>query len=160
RRMSEDVHAHAAVQIGADRAQLDADGLADALLEIEVPRRPPRHADRVARRSVDDDATGAVAEREPWQAETLDTGRVEGALVVAAAAHVAEAGPERRVAVEAPQLLVLGHVRDERAGGLSSVVRHGAHRFRVDVVRKQAWKTPRSCSSSTTSSTKSTPCAA
>ena len=123
RRVAEGVHAHAAVEVGTDRAQLAADGLADALLEVDVPRRPAGHRDREAGRVADHDATGPVAEREPGDAEPGDPGAEEGPLVVAARGHVGHPGPERQVAVEAPGALRLRSSarRDPRGlrGGLT-----------------------------------------
>lgn len=115
-RVAEHVDAHPAVQVGADRPQLAADGLADALLEVRVPRGAPGHRHREARRPVDHHAPGAVGEPDAREAQPLDPGRRERRAVVAAARQVGDAGPERPVAVEAAQPLVLGHGRDQRGG--------------------------------------------
>ena len=80
RRVAEHVHAHAAVEVGTDGSELAADGVADALLEVEVPRRAASHGDGEAGGAIDDDAPRAVAEREPRQPEPLDPCGVEGAL--------------------------------------------------------------------------------
>ncbi len=50
-RVAQQVDAHRAGEVGADRSQLAADRVADALLQIEVPRRAPghRHRERSAR---------------------------------------------------------------------------------------------------------------
>ena len=115
RGVAEGVHAHAAVEVGAHRPQLPPDGLADALLEVEVPRGATRHGDGEGGGVADDDATRAVAEGEARDAEAIDPRGDERAAVVAAGAQVGHAGPERDVAVEAPSLLLVGHGLDEAA---------------------------------------------
>ena len=117
-RVAEDVDAHAAVEVGADGAELAADRLADALLEIDVPGGAPGHRDREGSGVADDDAAGTVAEREARDAEPLDPGGQERPPVVAARAEVGHPGPERDVAVEAPQALVVGHLGHEAGGGV------------------------------------------
>ena len=120
-------------------ARLDPDRLADALLERRVERRPARHRYRKARARPDHDAARAVAEADPGKAETRNGGSGKGAPVVAARNHVDEARPELGVAVEAAELLLERHLRDERArlrGGVAAgadagfgqiVGRRGAH---------------------------------
>ncbi len=115
-RMAQDVDADAAVEIGADGPELAADDVTDPLLEFGVPGRSPGHAHREAGGPVDDHAPRPVGERESVQPDPLDPGRPERALVVPALAQVDEARPEGRVAVQAPQLLVLGHLGHDRRG--------------------------------------------
>ncbi len=108
-RVAQDVDAHPAVQVGSHRPQLEADGLADPLLELHVPGGAPGHAHREAGGLVHHHAPRAVGEGEAGQPEAVHPGGPERALVVALLAQVDEAGPERRVAVQAPQLLVRRH---------------------------------------------------
>ncbi len=115
--VAQDVDAHAAVEGGADRPQLPADRVADPLFEVEVPGRAAGHAHREARRPVDDDAPRSVREREARESEPFDASRVERASVVAAGAEVREARPARRIAVETPELLVVGHLPDDLGRG-------------------------------------------
>ncbi len=107
--MAQDVDAHAAVQVGAHGPQLGPDGLADPLLQVDVPGGTAGHADREAGGLVDHHTPRPVGEGESGKPQAVDPGGPEGALVIALLAQVDEAGPERRVAVEAPQLLVGGH---------------------------------------------------
>ena len=125
-RVAQHVHAHAAVEVGADGAQLAADGVADALLEVDVPRRAAGHAHREAGGRADDHAARPVGEVEAGDAEPVDLGRGERAPVVAALAEVVEPGPERQVAVEAPAPLVGRHQGDE-VGGLGGGVGPRTH---------------------------------
>ncbi len=114
-RMAQDVDAHAAVQVGPDGPELGADGLADPLLELHVPGGAPGHAHREAGGPVHHHAPRSVGEGHSGQAQPLHPRGPEGALVVALLAQIRQAGPERRVAVQAPQLLVGGH-RGHRGG--------------------------------------------
>ena len=62
RRMAQQVDAHPGEQVGAVRAGLDPDGVADRLLELGVERRAPRHRHRERGAARHDDAAGAVGE--------------------------------------------------------------------------------------------------
>ena len=103
-RVAEHVHAHAAVEVGADGPQLAADGLADALLEVDVPGRAPGHRHREAGGVADHDAAGPVAEREARDAEPRRPGRrgtgAGGSRPCPRSASPAQNG---QVAVEAPR---------------------------------------------------------
>ena len=160
-RMAEDVDAHPPVEVGADRPELAADGLADPLLEVGVPGRAPGHAHREAGGLVDDHAPGPSEKENPGSPETVDPGGAERALVVALLGQVDEAGPERRVAVQAPQLLVLGHHGHDgpgpfAGGGVGGLVRFGGHRASLaagglcdSIPRQEAsWRPPRCRSAS------------
>ncbi len=113
--MAEQVHAHAAVERGVGGAELASDRVTDPLLERRIEGGAARHADREGRRLPDDDAARAVAEREARDAEPRHGGRRVRVLVVAALDAVDEAVPEGRVAVEAAELLLERHRRDQRA---------------------------------------------
>ena len=78
-RMAQQVHADAAEQVGALDARLDADRLADALLERGIERRAARHRHREAGGGADHDAARPVAEAEagkaePWRRPRRETG--------------------------------------------------------------------------------------
>ena len=107
--MTQDVHAHPAEEVGADCSQLSADGLADALLEVDIPGGTPRHADRKAGCTIDHDASRAVGECKAREAQPIDPGRPEGTLVVAPLAQIGESRPEGGVTIQAPEFLLVGH---------------------------------------------------
>ncbi len=64
-RVTQDVDAHASVEVGADGTELAADGLAHSLLEARVPGRPPGHGDREAGGLVDDYPRGPSEKANP-----------------------------------------------------------------------------------------------
>ncbi len=104
-RMAEDVHADPAEEVGAHGPQLLTDGLADPLLQLDVPGGAPGHAHREAGGLVDDHPPGAVGEGESGESDPLHRGRPERALVVAGLGQIGQAGPEGRIPVQAPELL-------------------------------------------------------
>ena len=59
---------------------------------------------------------GPSVKREAGDAEAVDVPGRPGVAVVAAGRHVAESGPERHVAVEQAEHLVVGQPGDERRG--------------------------------------------
>ena len=128
RRVAQQVHADAAEVGGADGPRLEPDDAPDLLLERDVERRGARHRHGEARGVADDDAARPVGEREAGDAEPRVAGRGPGVAVVAAARHVGEAGPERHVAVEEVDHLVVGEPAATSARRpRPSRVRPGAH---------------------------------
>src|SRR5664280_3107443 len=114
-RVAQHVDADASVQVGADRPQLATDGVADALFELGIPGRTPRHTHRETGGLVDHDPSRAIGEGEAGDAEPCHLGGPERALVVARLPQIGEPGPERGVAVKTPELLVVGHLLHDRA---------------------------------------------
>ena len=114
--VAQQVHAHRAGEGCPRGPQLGADRLADALLECGVERRAPGHRHRERGGRSQHASPGAVGEVEPGNAQALDAGRGPSVGVVAAAHQVGDAGPERRLAVEAAELLLQGHHRHELIG--------------------------------------------
>ncbi len=135
--VTQQVHAHPSVEVGADRAQLRADRLADPLLEIGVPAGTAGHADREAGRPVDHHPAWAVGEREAREPEALDRSRPERALVVAGLGQVAQSGPEGSVTVEAPQLFLWGHLRHDGPGPPAGFVPRGLCRQGASLVKRE-----------------------
>ena len=115
--MPQHIDANAAEEVGADGAQFLADGFADALFEIEIEGRTPRHGDGEAGRRADHHAPWPVAEGEARDPQPFDAGGGEGALVVPAVGEIAEPGPERKIAVETPELFLDGHLGDDGRRG-------------------------------------------
>ncbi len=114
RRVAQGVHADPAVQVGAHGPQLAPDGIADALLEVEVPRGAAGHGDGEGGGVADHHTARPVAEGEPGDAEAVDARGEERAAVVATVAEIGHPRPEGDVTVEAPPPLVVGHGVDER----------------------------------------------
>lgn len=127
--VSQDIDADPAEEVGSDRPELLPDGLADALFEIEVPGGPPGHRDGKARRRTDHHSPWPVGKGEPGDAEPFDAGRGKRALVVAAILQVVQTGPEGKVPIEAPQLLLGCHFGDDgrRRNRFGDPVADGGH---------------------------------
>src|SRR5207302_8620840 len=81
-RVAQEVHAHAAVERGPGRPELEADSVADAVLEVRVECRAARHAHREAGARAHDDTAGAIAEPKAGHAKSLDGGGGPGVAVV------------------------------------------------------------------------------
>ncbi len=80
RRVAQQVDAHGAGEVGADGAQLAADGVADPLLEVGVPGRAARHRHREAGGVADHRAARAVAKRMPGRPTRSTSAATNGAL--------------------------------------------------------------------------------
>ena len=117
RRMAEQVDADRAGERRAAGARVRPDRVADPLLELRVERRAAGHAHGERRRVADHAAARSVGELDPRDPQPLDHRRRPWVEVVATtAAHVGEPRPERCVAVEAAELLLERHLRDQRLG--------------------------------------------
>ena len=137
RRVAQQVHAHPGEQVGAERPALDADDVADPLLEVGVERGAPGHGDREGGGVAHDHATGAVAEPDAREAQAGErAGHVRGLVVVPG--HLGEALHQRTVPRQQVQLLVQGHLVDEVAGaGLDGAVVERGGAPRAPVGRRQ-----------------------
>ena len=79
--MSKEVDAHCAGEVGADGAQLATDCVADALLEIEVPRGAASHRHRERSGVADNRTTRPVGEADAWEADAIELGNLEEIIV-------------------------------------------------------------------------------
>ena len=131
-RVTEQVDAHRPGQVRADRSQLGADRVADALLQVEVPGGTTCHRHRERSRVADHRTAWAVGEPDAREPDPLELGADEHRLVVAVLAQELQPRPRGRVTVEAPELLVLREVRDECPGGVPDG--HTAGHCRTGVV--------------------------
>ncbi len=112
-RVAQDVDADAPIKVGAHRPKLEADRLTDALFEVHIPGCPSGHGHGEAGGLVHHDAPGAIGEGESGHAHPVHPGSPERALVIALFAQIDESSPERRVAIQAPQLLLGCHGGDD-----------------------------------------------
>ncbi|CAB4797858.1 unannotated protein [freshwater metagenome] len=110
--VAQQVDAHRAGEVGSDGAQLAADGIANALFEVEVPCGTASHGHWERCGVAHHCATRTVRKANPWEPDAIEFGANEHRLVVAVVGHELQAGPRWRIAVEAPQLLVIGKRRD------------------------------------------------
>ncbi len=121
RGVAEEIDADAGEEIRAVRARLDADRVADALLEVRIERRGARHRDRKLRRAPDDDAARPIGEADAFEAETRHRrGDVRPLVVVAPHAEDVE---ERQVAGEHAKLLVRGEPCDDVLDSSRAILR-------------------------------------
>ena len=105
--VAQQVDAHRAGEVGSDGAQLAADGIANALFEVEVPCGTASHG-HWERRGVAHDCTAwAVGKADTWEPDAIEFGTDEHRLVVAVVGHELQSSPRGRIAVEAPQLLMI-----------------------------------------------------
>jgi hypothetical protein len=112
-RVPRQVDADAAEEVGALRAQLEADRRADPLLEPHVPGGTPGHRHREGGRMAHHHTPGAVGEEQAGNPQPRDPPHRVRRPVVAVAQHVGQALPERKVAVEQAEPLVGGQLAQQ-----------------------------------------------
>ena len=104
------VDAHPAEEVAAHGAHLGADGVTDALLKVGVPGGAARHRDGEGGAVGAHAPAWAVDEAGAGDAQTRDLTVDVGGRVVPGLEHLRHALPERGVAVEKAQALLLGQL--------------------------------------------------
>src|SRR2546421_11761913 len=112
-RVTHDVDAHAAEVIAPQRTQLTPNRVANPLFQRRIPARPACHRHREGGRAGHDDPTRAIGEAHAGDAQARYSASYPGMLIVAASKHFGEAGPERRIAVHRPDLLLEGELVEQ-----------------------------------------------
>ena len=120
-RVTQQVDAHAAEERGTHGTQLDADGVTDPLLEIDVEGGSPRHRHGEGSRTIDDHAAGSVGEGEAGDAQPRHLSAREAAQVVAQVPELVQAGPEGPITIETAEPLLGCHRSDELGRSLLRV---------------------------------------
>ncbi|CAB4810757.1 unannotated protein [freshwater metagenome] len=100
--VAQQVDAHRTGEVGPDGAQLAADGIANALFEVEIPCCTASHGHWERCGVAHHCATRTVRKANTWESDAIEFGTDEHRLVVAVVRHELQAGPRGRVAVEAP----------------------------------------------------------
>ena len=123
--MPQQVDAHPAKVVGAQGARFNADGVADALLQVDVPRRAAGHGHRKAGGMVHDHAAGPIAEADAGDAQPGVLAGVDGTKVVGA--HHFEPVAERAgIARHLVDLVGQGHLGQQLVDpGLDPAARQG-----------------------------------
>ncbi len=112
--VSEQVHTDRTGVGRSHRPQFGADHLTDPLLEPGIEGGTTGHRHREAGGRPDDAPAGTVGEADPRDAQPSHLGGRPGVAVVPARHHVHDPGPELGVAIEAAELLLVGHFGHQR----------------------------------------------
>ncbi len=112
-RVAQQVDADAAEEVAAQRPQFAADHVADALLQLEVPRRPACHRHGKCRRPLHHDPARPVAKADAGDPQPWGGAGRPDVRVVAAVKHIAQARPERRVGRHQVHLFVQRQLRKQ-----------------------------------------------
>ena len=112
RRVAQQVDAHAAEEVRPLRPRLDADRVAHALLQIDIPGRPARHRHRKAGRVIHHHPAWAVGEANAGDAEACVLAAHDG-LGIVGARHRQHTGEDRVVARHLCDLLIQAELRQQ-----------------------------------------------
>ena len=115
RRMTQHIDAHRPREVGADGAQFAADGIADALLEVDVPGGTTSHRHRERRGIAHHGSAWAIGEADARHSDAFDLGADEHRLVITVVVEEVETCPRGRIAIKTPQPLVFGEVGNKCA---------------------------------------------